>query len=104
MTNQPDGVAISRCHEYLRWGAVDPTRHLEICGDLGTQCRQAVDGGMSHVRSLHGTHTSRAQARPDLSRKRIQGRQTHLERQNRVWGTSKNSFYSPDAKKLPPND
>ena len=28
---------------------------------------------------------SRAQACPDLSRKRIQGRQTHLERQNRIW-------------------
>ena len=85
MTNQPDGVAISRRHEYLRWRAVDPTRHLEICGDLGTQCRQAVYRGMSHVRWLRGTHTSCAQACPDLSRKRIQGRQTHLERQNRIW-------------------
>src|SRR6185295_10949127 len=78
-------MAISRCHEYLRWRAVDPTRHLEICGDLGTQCRQAVYRGMSHVRWLRGTHTSRAQARPDLSRKRVQGRQAHLERQNRIW-------------------
>ena len=39
---------------------------------------------MNHVGWLHGTHASRAQARPDLSGKRIQGRQTHLERQNRI--------------------
>ena len=84
MTDQLDGVAISRCHEYLGWGAVDPARNLEICGDLGTQCRQAVYGGMNHVGWLHGTYASRAQACPDLSGKRIQGRQTHLERQNRI--------------------
>ena len=84
MSDQLDGVAISRCHEYLRWRAVDPARNLEICGDLGTQCRQAVYGGMNHVGWLHGAHASRAQACPDLSRKRIQGRQTHLERQDRI--------------------
>ncbi len=84
MGDQLDGVAISRCHEYLRWGAVDATRNLEICGDLGTQCRQAVYGGMNHVGWLHGTYAPRAQACPDLSGKHIQGRQTHLERQNRI--------------------
>src|SRR6185295_1305672 len=85
MTNQPDGVAVSRCHEYLRWRAVDPTRNLEICGNLCTQCRQAVYRGMNHVRWLRGADTPRAQACPDLSRKHIQRRQTHLERQNRLW-------------------
>ena len=91
MGDQLDGVAISRCHEYLRWRAVDPTRNLEIRSDLGAQCWQAVHGGMNHVGWLHGAHTSRAEACPDLSRKRIQGRQAHLERQNRVWTKTRRS-------------
>ena len=39
---------------------------------------------MNHVGWLHGAYTSRAQPCPDLSRKHIQGRQAHLERQNRI--------------------
>ena len=88
MRDQLDGVAISRCHEYLRWRAVDPARNLQICGDLGTQLRQAVYGGMHHVGWLHGAHTSRAEARPDFSGKHIQRRQAHLERQDRTPGES----------------
>ena len=30
MSNQLDGMAISRCHEYLGRGAIDPARNLEI--------------------------------------------------------------------------
>src|SRR6185312_15214202 len=36
MTNQLHCVAISRCHEDLRWRASDPARDLEICRDLAT--------------------------------------------------------------------
>ena len=84
MANQLHGVAIPRRHEHLRRGATDPTRHLEICGDLGTKCRQAIYRGMNHVGWLHGTYTPSAEACPDLSGKQVQRRQPHLERQNRL--------------------
>ena len=84
MTDQLHGLTISRGHEHLRWRAVDPTRNLEIPGDFRTQQRQAVHRRMDHVRRLHGAHTARAKARPDLPGKRIQGRQTHLERQDGI--------------------
>ena len=82
--NQRDGVAISRGHEYLRRRAVDPARNLQICSDLGTQQRQAVYGRVDHVGGVHGADAPRAQPCPDLSRKHVQRRQAHLERQDQL--------------------
>ncbi|MET4179000.1 hypothetical protein ABIB94_001092 [Bradyrhizobium sp. JR7.2] len=62
-----------------------PPRNLEVPGDFRTQRRQAVHGRMDHIRRLHGAHTARAKARPDLAGKCIQGGQTHLEWQDRIW-------------------
>src|SRR3954468_5750007 len=85
MSDQLHRMAIPCCNKYLRREAANPTRYVEICGNLGTQCLHAVYRWMSHGRWLHSTYTARAQACPDLSGERIQGRQTHLERQNRIW-------------------
>ena len=85
MRDQLDGVTISRGHEDLRRRAVDPARYSEIGRDLGAQRRQSEYGGMNHVRWLHGADAPRAEPRPYFSWKRIERRQTHLERQNRIW-------------------